>query len=166
MATNSGKTKVTLPTNEQISITREFNAPKQLVYRAWTTPELVRRWWSGQRGEMSVVEIDLRVGGKWRYVLVATGGFDVAFHGTYREIVTNERIVTTEIFEMPDTPEPTDEQAPLNIITFTESNGRTSLSLIVQCPTQELRDIIMSSGMEAGLQEQMDELDALLALLL
>jgi len=166
MATNSGKTKVTLPTNEQILITREFNAPKHLVYRAWTTPELVRRWWCGQRGEMSVVEIDLRVGGKWRYVLVASGGFDVAFHGTYREIVSNERIVTTEVFEMPDTPEPSDEQAPLNIITFSENNGVTSLSLIVQCPTQELRDIIMSSGMEAGLQEQMDELEALLALLL
>jgi uncharacterized protein YndB with AHSA1/START domain len=166
MATNSGKTKVTLPTDVQILITREFNAPRQLVYRAWTTPDLVRRWWSGQRGEMKVVDIDLRVGGNWRYVLVALGGFEVAFHGTYREIVTNERIVTTEVFEMPDTPEPADDQAPLNIITFTESDGRTSLSLIVQCPTQELRDIIMNSGMEVGLQEQMDELEALLALLL
>jgi uncharacterized protein YndB with AHSA1/START domain len=166
MATNSGKTKVTLPTDVQILITREFNAPRHLVYRAWTTPDLVRRWWSGQRGEMKVVDIDLRVGGSWRYVLVAAGGFEVAFHGTYREIVTNERIVTTEVFEMPDTPEPAADQAPLNIITFTESSGRTSLSLIVQCPTQELRDIIMNSGMELGLQEQMDELEALLALLL
>ena len=166
METNSGKTKVTLPTDAQILITREFNAPKHLVYRAWTTPELVRRWWSGQRGEMKVVDIDLRVGGNWRYVLVATGGFEVAFHGTYREIVTNERIVTTEVFEMPDTPEPADDQVPLNIITFTESNGRTSLSLVVQCPTRELRDIIVNSGMEVGLQEQMDELEALLALLL
>jgi uncharacterized protein YndB with AHSA1/START domain len=166
MATNSGKTNVTLPTNEQILITREFEAPRHLVYRAWTTPELVRRWWCGLRGEMSVVEIDLRVGGKWRYVLVASGGFDVAFHGTYREIVTNERIVTTEVFEMPDTPEPTDEQAPLNIVTFSESDGRTTLRLVVQCPTQELRDMIVSSGMETGLQEQMDELEALLALLL
>lgn len=166
MTTHSGKTKVTLPTDLQILITREFAAPRHLVYRAWTKPELVRRWWGGQRGEMQVVDIDLRVGGRWRYVLVAHGGLEVAFHGTYREIVSNERIVTTEIFEMPDTPEPADDQAPLNIVSFTESDGRTRVSLLVQCPTQELRDIIVSSGMELGLQEQMDELEALLALLL
>jgi uncharacterized protein YndB with AHSA1/START domain len=90
---------VTLPTEEQILITREFDAPRHLVYRAWTTPELVRRWWSGRRGEMQVAEIDLRVGGMWRYVMTAEGGFEVAFHGEYREIVENERIVTTEVFE-------------------------------------------------------------------
>jgi uncharacterized protein YndB with AHSA1/START domain len=166
MATNSGKTKVTLPTDQQILITRDFAAPRHLVYRAWTTPDLVRRWWGGQRGEMRVVDIDLRVGGTWRYVLVAHGGLEVAFHGTYREIVSNERIVATEIFEMPDTPEPADDQAPLNVVSFTESGGRTQVSLLVQCPTQELRDIIVNSGMELGLQEQMDELEALLALLL
>ena len=90
---------MTLPTDEQILITREFDAPRHLVYRAWTTPELVRRWWSGRRGEMQVAEIDLRVGGMWRYVMTAEGGFEVAFHGEYREIVENERIVTTEVFE-------------------------------------------------------------------
>jgi uncharacterized protein YndB with AHSA1/START domain len=166
MTTNSGTTKVTLPSDVQILITREFDAPRHLVYRAWTTPELVRRWWGGQRGQMKVVDIDLRVGGNWRYVLVARDGLEVAFHGTYRELVSNERIVTTEVFEMPDTPEPADDQVPLNIVTFTEANGRTHLSLLVQCPTQELRDIIANSGMEIGLQEQMDELAALLALLL
>jgi uncharacterized protein YndB with AHSA1/START domain len=164
--TNSGKTTVTLPSDQQILITREFNAPRSLVYRAWTTPELVRRWWGGQRGEMRVVDIDLRVGGRWRYVLVAHGGFEVAFHGTYREIVSNERLVTTEIFEMPDAPEPADDQVPLNVVSFTEREGLTRVSLLVECPTRELRDAILSSGMELGLQEQMDELEALLALLL
>jgi uncharacterized protein YndB with AHSA1/START domain len=164
--TNSGKTTVTLPSDQQILITREFNAPRSLVYRAWTTPELVRRWWGGQRGEMRVVDIDLRVGGRWRYVLVAHGGFEVAFHGTYREIVSNERLVTTEIFEMPDAPEPADDQVPLNVVSFTEREGLTRVSLLVECPTRELRDAIVSSGMELGLQEQMDELEALLALLL
>jgi uncharacterized protein YndB with AHSA1/START domain len=72
---------VTCPTDEQILITREFAAPKQLVYKAWTTPELVKRWWSGDRREMTVAEIDLRVGGTWRYVMIADGGFEVAFHG-------------------------------------------------------------------------------------
>src|ERR1700752_5396990 len=99
--TSSGTATVTLPTDEQILITREFDAPKHLVYKAWTTPELVKRWWSGQRGKMTLAEIDLRVGGMWRYVMVANGGFEVAFHGEFREIVPNERIVTTEVFEMP-----------------------------------------------------------------
>src|ERR1700730_4729693 len=102
--TSSGKATVTLPTEEQILITREFDAPKHLVYKAWTTPELVKRWWSGQRGAVTIAEIDLRVGGKWRYVWVANGGFEVGFHGEYREIVANERIVSTEVFEMPGAP--------------------------------------------------------------
>jgi uncharacterized protein YndB with AHSA1/START domain len=101
--TSSGTAKVTLPTDEQILITREFDAPKHLVYEAWTTPELVRRWWHAKRGEMTTCEIDLRVGGKWRYVMVADGEFEVAFYGEYREIVPKERIVSTEIYEgMPE----------------------------------------------------------------
>ena len=99
--TSSGTATVTLPTDEQILITREFDAPKHLVYKAWTTPELVKRWWRGSRGQMTVAEIDLRVGGAWRYVMVADGGFEVAFHGEYREIVPDERIVTTEVYEIP-----------------------------------------------------------------
>src|SRR3712207_169046 len=83
--TSSGTATVTLPTDEQILIRREFDAPKHLVYKAWTTPELVRRWWSGKRGEVTSAEIDLRVGGTWRFVMVAEGGFEVAFPGEYRE---------------------------------------------------------------------------------
>ena len=93
--TSSGTAKVTLPGDEQILITREFDAPKHLVYKAWTTPELVKRWWSGNRGEMTIAAIDLRVGGAWRYVMVTDGEFEVAFHGEYREIVPNERIIST-----------------------------------------------------------------------
>jgi uncharacterized protein YndB with AHSA1/START domain len=157
---HSGKAKVTLPTDEQILIKREFAAPKQLVYRAWTNADLVRRWWAGIRGEMKVVEIDLRVGGKWRYVMLAHEKFEVAFHGEYRELVPNERIVTTEIFEgAPEPPEPV-----LNIITFADSApGRTVLELLVQCPNQDIRDTIVNSGMEDGMQEQMDVLEELAA---
>src|SRR5256886_11344792 len=101
--TTSGTAKVTLPTDDQILIAREFDAPRHLVYKAFTTPELVKRWWSGQRGEVTSIEIDLRVGGAWRYVMVANEGFEVAFHGEYREIVPNERIVSTEVYEaVPD----------------------------------------------------------------
>ncbi len=75
MAVSSGTATVTLPTDEQILITREFDAPKHLVHRAWTTPELVTRWWAGHRGEVTSAEIDLRVGGTWRYVMVTDDGF-------------------------------------------------------------------------------------------
>jgi uncharacterized protein YndB with AHSA1/START domain len=156
-ATSSGTATVTLPTDEQILITREFDAPKHLVYEAWTTPELVERWWSGERGEVTSAEIDLRVGGTWRYVMVADGGFEVAFHGEYREIVPNERIVSTEVYEgVPDA------QA-LNTVTFTEQDGRTMLTILVQHTSKEDRDAHINSGMEGGMQEAMDRLERVAA---
>ena len=102
--TSSGTAKVTLPADDQILITREFDAPRELVFKAWTTPELVARWWSGERGKVTSIDIDLRVGGKWRYVMEANeGGFEVAFHGEYSEIVPSERLVSTEVYEgIPD----------------------------------------------------------------
>jgi uncharacterized protein YndB with AHSA1/START domain len=151
--TSSGTATVTLPTDEQILITREFDAPKELVYKAFTTPELVKRWWSAKRGEVTTAEIDLRVGGRWRYVMVADGGFEVGFHGEYREIVPNERIVSTEVYEgYPD------EEA-VNIATFTEVDGRTTLTILVQHTSKEARDAHIDSGMEAGLQDALDLLE-------
>jgi uncharacterized protein YndB with AHSA1/START domain len=150
---SSGTATVTLPTDEQILITREFDAPKHLVYKAWTTPELVRRWWSANRGTVTIAEIDLRVGGTWRYVMVVEGGHEVAFHGEYREIVPNERIVSTEVYEgMP-------EGEALNTLTFTEADGRTTLTILVQHASKELRDAVIDSGMEAGMQDAMDLLE-------
>ena len=153
----SGTATVTLPTDEQILITREFDAPRHLVYRAWTTPELVKRWWSGERGEMTVVEIDLRVGGRWRYVMVAHGGFEVAFHGEYREIVPNERIVTTEVFEgMPGRDEALEHRD-------VHRGGRPHDARRCSCSTAARRSAtrILDSGMEGGMQEQMDMLEEL-----
>ena len=104
MATTTRRAaKVTLPRDDQILITREFAAPRHLVYRAYTTPELVARWWHADRGIIDSIEIDLRVGGRWRYAMTANAGFPVVFHGEYLEIVPEERLVSTEIFEgMPD----------------------------------------------------------------
>ena len=153
---SSGSAKVTLPADDQILITREFDAPKHLVYRAWTTPELVKLWWAGKRGEMTLAEIDLRVGGTWRYVMLATGGQEVAFHGEFREIVPEERIVSTEVYEgMP----PGDGPVPVTTVSFTEVDGRTTLTQLMDCYSQELRDIIIGSGMESGMQEAMDALE-------
>ena len=155
MAMPSSRTAtVTLPTEEQILITREFDAPKELVYKAYTTPELVKRWWHANRGEMTTAEIDLRVGGKWRYAMVADGGFEVAFHGEYREIVPNERLVTTETYEGAPGAPPT-----LNTATFTEADERTLLTILVQAPSKEVRDAIIESGMEHGLQDAYDLLE-------
>ena len=153
--TSTGTAKVTLPTDEQILITRDFNAPKHLVYRAYTTPELVKRWWAGQRGEVTGVEIDLRVGGRWRYVMVANEGFEVGFHGDYREIVPDERLVFTEVYEgVPEEGEPA-----VVTVTFTEVDGRTTLTMLTDVPSKEVRDLIIDSGMEAGMQEGMDLLE-------
>jgi uncharacterized protein YndB with AHSA1/START domain len=154
--TTSGTATVTLPSDREILITREFDAPRHLVYRAWTTPELVKRWWSGHQGQMTVAEIDLRVGGRWRYVMVADGGFEVAFHGEFREIVPNERIVATQVYEQPGAPE---GDGVLNIVTFTEADGRTTLTLQVQAATREERDAILNSGMEVGMRQQLDLLE-------
>src|ERR1700704_5513635 len=99
MVTSSRKATVTLPADEQILITREFDAPKHLIYKAYTTPELIERWWTAKRGAMKVCDVDLRVGGKWRYVMDADAGLEVAFHGEYQELVPDERLVSTETFE-------------------------------------------------------------------
>ena len=150
---SSGTATVTLPTNEQILITREFDAPGHLVYRAWTEPELVKRWWGGERGEVTSAEIDLRVGGVWRCVLVTDDGSEVAFHGEYREIVPDERIVSTEVYEgMP-------EGEARNTVTFSETDGRTTLTILVQHASKEARDAHIESGMEIGMQEGMDLLE-------
>ena len=114
--------------------------------------------WSGHRGQVTSAEIDLRVGGRWRYVMVANGGFEVAFHGEYREIVPDERIVNTEVYEQP---EASDEDGVLNIVTFAQADGGTILTLLVQAPSREVRDAIVDSGMEAGMQEQMELLEQL-----
>jgi uncharacterized protein YndB with AHSA1/START domain len=157
--TTRGPATLTLPNDEQILITREFEAPRHLVYKAWTTPELVKRWWHANRGKVTVVEIDLRVGGKWRYVMVADDGMDVGFHGEYREIVADERIVSTEIYE--GLPEGVSEEdgATINTATFTEANGRTTLVLLIQTTSKISRDAIIDSGMEAGLQDALDLLE-------
>lgn len=151
--TTQGSAVVTLPSATQILITREFNAPAAFVYRVFTEPALIRRWWAGRRGSVTSVAVDLRVGGSWRYVMAADGGLEVAFHGVYREVVPDERLVTTEVFE--GVPE-TDAPPPLCTYTFTEHQGSTTLTLLTEVPNQDVRDAIIASGMETGMQEGYD----------
>jgi uncharacterized protein YndB with AHSA1/START domain len=151
--TTTNSAVVTLPSDTQILITRVFDAPRALVYRAYTTPELIRRWWAGDRGEVTSAEVDLRAGGSWRYVMTANAGFEVAFHGEYQEIIPGERIVATEVYEgAPDA-------AAVTTTTFTEREGRTTLSILVQHISRENRDMHLNSGMESGMQEAMNHLE-------
>jgi uncharacterized protein YndB with AHSA1/START domain len=148
-ATSGRRANVSLPSDEQILITREFDAPKRLVYRAWTTPQLVRRWWTAQRFEMTVCEIDLRVGGRWRYAGRGDDGTETSFHGEYREIVANERIVSTEVYE--DIP----NAEAVYTVTFTEpETGRTALTILIQHASRANRDEYLRYS--DGLQEAMN----------
>jgi uncharacterized protein YndB with AHSA1/START domain len=160
MTTDEKKATLTLPAEDQILVSREFDAPRHLVYKAWTTPELVARWWTAKRGTAKEMEIDLRVGGRWRYAMDTDDGQEVAFHGTYREVVPDERLVSTEVFEgAPGTPEEAEANATVNTATFAEEGGRTTVTILIQCPSREVRDAIVASGMEDGLQDALDLLE-------
>ncbi|MHB8717759.1 MAG: SRPBCC family protein [Candidatus Dormibacteria bacterium] len=150
-----GSAKVTLPSDRDILITRHFDAPRHMVWRAYTEPELVARWWHAKRGTVQSIDIDLRVGGTWRYVMAANAGFEVAFSGEYREVVEEERIVSTEVFEgMPSAP-------ATSTVTFEDADGGTTLSILVHHLTPANRDAHLQSGMEPGLQDALDLLEDL-----
>jgi uncharacterized protein YndB with AHSA1/START domain len=156
MAPTSGTAKVTLPNDTQILVTREFDAPRDLIWRAYTEPELIKRWWAGQKGTVTSVEVDLQVGGQWRYVMTANGGFEVAFHGEYREIAAPERLVNTEAFE--GIPDP-DDNAAVVTVTLVQKDGRTYLESLTEMKDKAGRDMIIESGMESGMQESYDALE-------
>jgi uncharacterized protein YndB with AHSA1/START domain len=140
-----GSAVVTLPSDTEILITRQFDAPAALVFKAWTTPELVKRWWGFESGVWKVCEVDLRVGGTWRWV-VQEGDMEVGFHGEYREIDAPSRLVSTEVYEgMPDA-------SSLNILTLDEVDGVTTMTTLVQHSEKAHRDGHIESGMEGGMQ--------------
>ena len=160
--TNSGRARIELVGDRDMRIERGFAAPRHLVYRTVTEPELIRRWWNAKRGEVTECEVDLRVGGKWRYVMIAHDGTEVAFHGTILELVPNERLVQTELFEMPGL---TEADATTNTMTLSEHDGRTTMTVLVHCPKPETRDAIIASGMEAGMQDAYDLIEEVAATL-
>jgi uncharacterized protein YndB with AHSA1/START domain len=155
-AANSKTFEVTTPSDVEIRMTRLFNAPRQLVFDAMTKPEHVTQWW-GRLGEgysVPVCEIDLRVGGKWRFVNRHPQG-EAAFHGEYREITPPSRVVFTEIFEaFPDT---------VSVVTseLTEEDGKTRLTATVRYPSLEVRDMVIRSGMARGAGISYDRLEDL-----
>ena len=155
---NTDSFQVTTPSDQEIRLTRVFNAPRQLVFDAMTRPEHVKRWW-GQLGEgysVPVCEIDLRVGGRWRFVNRHPKG-EAAFYGEYREITPPSRLVFTEIYEpFPD---------GVSVVTteFTEEDGKTRMTATVRYPSMQVRDMVMGSGMARGAGMSYDRLEELLA---
>lgn len=157
MATRHGSAVVTLPTDTQILITRSFEAPRDRVWEALTTPALLLRWWGPEWCPLISCDVDLRVGGSWRYVSKMDDGTELGWHGVYREIVTGERIVSTEVFEgFPDA-------ESVNTMTLTEAGGVTTLQTLVQHSSVENRNGHIESGMEGGMQDTFNRLDDLLA---
>ena len=152
-AATSGSAKVTLPAADQILIEREFAVPAHLVWRAVTEPDLVRRWWTGGRGEMTACEIDLRVGGKWRYAMRPEGGEEFAFYGEFLELVPDEKVVQTEVFA------PFPDDGATNTMTLEQRGDVTVLRTLVQHQTAEARDMHINSGMESGMQDSFDQLE-------
>jgi uncharacterized protein YndB with AHSA1/START domain len=151
-----GSAVISLPSDTEVLITRKFDAPAEAVFEAYTTPELVKRWWGFESSEWLVCDIDLRVGGTWRYVTRDDDGTEVGFHGEFREIEAPHRLVSTEAYE--GIPDP-DENAALNVLTLDESDGVTTMSLLVEMPSKEARDAMLATGMESGMQVSYDRLE-------
>ena len=152
---NTGTLKVTTPSPREVVLTRVFDAPRHLVYEAMTRPELLKRWFGPHGWSLAVCEIDLRVGGTWRYVLEGPDGRSMGMGGEYREIVPGERTVHTESF---------DDYPGDSVVTtvLTEHDGRTTLTGTVLSESQEVRDAVIASGMEHGAAETYDRLAELL----
>jgi uncharacterized protein YndB with AHSA1/START domain len=147
--TSDDRAQVTFPTDTHMLIKYELDAPKDLVWKAWFTPELIKRW-LGDRGEVTID--DLRVGGRWRYVIAGEGGYKLAAHGEYQEVVPNERVVSTEIYES------IPRALSMNTVTWTEEDGRTTLTILVEHTSQEHRDAHINA-VKVGMQETLERLE-------
>ena len=151
--TNTGTLQVTTPTDREIVMTRVFDAPRRLVFEAWTNPERVARWMLGPEGwTMPVCEIDLRPGGAWHFVWRRSSGTEFEMRGVYREIAPPERLVTTESWggNWPET---------LNTLLLSEENGQTTVTETVLFPSKEARDAALETGMTDGVSRSFDRLD-------
>ena len=154
-----GKLQVTTPSDREIAMTRVFDAPRNLVFDAWTKPELLKRW-LGVFGNWSfaICEVDLRVGGKYRYVWRGKDGKEMGMGGVYREIVRPERIVTTEEFDDPWYPGDAQDTT-----VFVEKGGKTTVTTTVRYASKEARDGVLKSPMESGVAQSYDKLAEVLA---
>ena len=159
------QTSMELKGDREIVIARTFNGPAHIVFDAWTRPDLVRRWWAPKSHRASAIDFDadVRVGGHYRYVLRLENGDQFAFSGKYTEVTPHSRLVYTEIFEPTASGTNPGDAAVTITVTFEEHDGKTNLVSHSLCPSKEVRDTIIASGMEHGMREAMDQLDELVA---
>jgi uncharacterized protein YndB with AHSA1/START domain len=156
-ADSVGATRFATPTDRAIVITRVVDAPRELVFDAWTKPEHVRNWMLGPEGwTMPVCEIDLRAGGTWRFVWRGSDGSEMAMDGVYQEVSPPDRIVHTESWG-------DDWARTLNTLVLTEEDGKTTMTVTVLYPTKEARDAALATGMKEGMNESFERLAGYLA---
>ena len=157
--TEMGTLQLTTPSEREIVMSRVFDAPRNLVFDAWTKPELLERW-LGVRGGWSMVvcEVDLRVGGAYRFVWRGLDGAEMGMGGVYREIVSPERLVATESFDDPWYP-----GEAIDTTVLVEEGGKTTVTTTVLYESEEIRDAVLESGMARGVAESYDMLAEYLA---
>ena len=156
---DGAKLKVTTPSDREIAMTRTFDAPRSMVFDAWTRPELIKRWLGAIEGWTFVVcEVDLKVGGKYRYVWRGPAGEEMGMGGVFREIVRPERLVCTEKFDEPWYP-----GDAIQATVFVEKDGRTTVTETVLYASKEARDGVLESPMESGVAQSFDKLAEVLA---
>lgn len=159
MIAHRHKLEITLPSDREIRLQRVFDFPKKLIYQALIKPEHVRQWWGCAIMTMSVCEMDFRVGGAWRFVLSDPSGAEHPFKGVYKEIVPEEKIVATFIYDV----DFIRDHPALETLTLVERDGQTTLTSTVLHDSRESRDGHLQSGMEPGAAETYDRLEDLLA---
>jgi uncharacterized protein YndB with AHSA1/START domain len=153
------KLQVTTPSDREIAMTRVFDAPRDLVFDAWTKPELLKRWLGLLPGwTFPVCEVDLKVGGKYRYVWRGPNGEEMGMGGVFREISPSERIVCTEKFD-----DPWYEGDAVDTTTFVERQGKTTVTTTVRYSSKQIRDTVLQSPMSSGVEKSYGKLDELLA---
>jgi uncharacterized protein YndB with AHSA1/START domain len=152
----TGVTNYATQDDREFVITRVVDAPRRIVFEAWTKPEHVTKWLLGPEGwTMPVCEIDLRPGGTWHYVWRKANGTEMAMSGSVREVVPPERLVTTEKWgpEWPET---------VNTVVLTEEDGQTTITLTITYPSEDARDAALATGMKGGMEESFARFDELL----
>jgi uncharacterized protein YndB with AHSA1/START domain len=161
------ETSLTLEGDRNFVIARTFNGPARIVFDAYTRPELVARWWAPQSHGVALVkcEADVRAGGSYRYVMRAGPEHEMAFSGQYLEVTPPSKLVFTQCFEPTAAGVQPGDQFITITVTFEERDGETHFLSRTVCPTAELRDTIIASGMESGMRAAMDQLEALVATL-
>ena len=155
---NPGSLKITTPSDREIAMTRVFDAPRRLVYDAYTKPELLKRWLGVHNGwVLAVCEIDLKVGGTYRYVWRGPDGMEMGMRGVYKELIPSERVVATEKFD-----QPWYEGEAVGTVTFDEQDGKTTLTMTIRYASKDVRDAVLASPMEQGVAAGFDKLAELL----